>query len=303
MKKSSYILGIVSICLILIATIFKASHLPGAAILLTLGLGFLSIIFLPTAYFSLRKTTDDKLLKAVYLTAFISFFIDFIGALFKILHWPGAEKLMIIGVPLPFILFLPTYIYYHNKRKLKTDNNFFGILLFMIYLGVFSSLLALNNSKSYIYSFISTAETIEYSNTSLENIYEPSNNCKDLVERIEQLKVQLVKSTGEDTGVSIKNSEIVNYKAITKKDAKINIYTVAENEFRTFNIMFDKYAKTMINTPESERLIYEINMDRINSNANNHAPIASLPLFMTLNILNDWQNKILLMDFIQKEKL
>ena len=47
------------------------------------------------------------MLRFVYTAAFISFIIDFIGMAFKILHWPGAAILLIIGIPLPFILFLP----------------------------------------------------------------------------------------------------------------------------------------------------------------------------------------------------
>lgn len=303
MKKTSYILGIISICFILVATIFKAMHLPGAGTLLTLGLGFISLVFLPTAYFNLRKSTEDKLLRAVYLTAFISFFIDFIGALFKIMHWPGAAKLLIIGVPLPFVLFLPTYIYYHNKRKLKTDTSFFSILLFMIYLGVFSSLLAVNYGKNFIYSYISTAESINTNTKSLEGLFNPSNECTQLVEQIEQLKVKLIKHSYKDDVGVFENDKIINYKAIIRKDARMNIYFVAEKEFKAFNLGFEKYTGGFVNSMEAKRLINEINRHRKENLEGEHAAIANLPLFMSLNILSDWQNKILLMDFIDAENL
>jgi len=303
MKKSSYILGIISICIILIATIFKAMHFPGASILLTLGLGFISFAFLPTAYFNLRKTTEDKLLRFVYLSAFISFFVGFIGVLFKIMHWPGAGILVIIGVPLPFVLFLPAYIYYHNKRKLKTDTYFFAILLFMIYLGVFSTFLTLNYSKKYIYTDISITEIVNLNNRSLESLYKPSKTCYNLIEQIELLKTQLVKSTGEATHESIINKKIINYKAIIKKDVHINIYHDAAKEFHSFNMLFEKYAQTVSIVPEANRLINEINMHRVRKHQEEYAAIANLPLFSTLNVLTDWQNKILLIDFIKNENI
>lgn len=143
MSKTVNYLGMISLALVLVATILKVNHLPGAAIALILGLGSISIIFLPVAYVQLLTNTSDNLLKWVYHAAFISFFIDFVGMIFKVLHWPGASILMTIGVPLPFVLFLPLYMRYHNKRQLKTDSAFFSVVLFMIYLGVFSSLLAI----------------------------------------------------------------------------------------------------------------------------------------------------------------
>ena len=106
MKKSIYILGVISLSITLLATIFKVMHLAGAGVLLIAGLGGLTFVFLPLAFAKLLKSTDDKLLKFVFTAAYISFTVDFIGMLFKILHWPGAGLFLIVGIPLPFILFL-----------------------------------------------------------------------------------------------------------------------------------------------------------------------------------------------------
>ena len=150
MKSSIYLTGILSLVFILLGSIAKMLHLPLAGILLTLGVILMVALFLPRAYNTLRKATEDILLKAVYLTALIAFSIDLLSALFTIQQWPGAQKLMIIGIPLPFVLFLPTYIYYHNKQKLKANLNFLGVLCFMVFLGVFSSLLAINFRNNFV---------------------------------------------------------------------------------------------------------------------------------------------------------
>ena len=164
MKKSIYIFGIFCLSIVLIGTLFKTMHLPGSSILLTLGLLCTSLLFLPIALFHCTKATTDPLLKFVYYMAYISFTVDFVGMLFKIMHWPGASWFMIVGVPLPFVLFLPAYLVYHTKRKLKTDLNFLGVILVMIYLGVFSSMLAINVGYNVYKGYAQAAQELSQTN-------------------------------------------------------------------------------------------------------------------------------------------
>lgn len=304
MKKSSYIIGIISLSIILIGTTFKASHLPGASILLTVGIGCLSFIFLPIVYFQLLRSTNDGLLKWVYHAAFISFFIDFVGMLFKIMHWPGASKLLMIGIPLPFILFLPFYISYHNKRKLKTDNSFFGILLFMIYLGVFSSLLAINYSKDYIYSYITSVETIEIGNQNISNQLPKDSKALFMVDELQRIKKNLEMLDNKQYENSINNSKSINYRMLTAKDKKPGKATLRKAGIEKFNIEFERYKENVLKEDNSEitqRLFKEIDIYRVPKKEGDYPIIWQLTLINTLNILTDWQNKILLIEYLSNK--
>lgn len=294
MKNVNYIIGLLSLIVLLTGIIFKVMHFPGAGIAFILGMGLMVFVFLPIAYRNLLKSTTDSLLKWVYHAAFISFFIDFVGVVFKVLHWPGAAKLMIIGIPLPFIFFLPLYINYHNKRKLKFDVSFFSICLFMIYLGVFSSLLAVNRSHNVINATISMAYTVSSTNSS----YDASNN--GLIELLDDMKVALCKAVdGNDEDINNLSKDFEYHKVISK-DSYINQETFNESGLQTFKQAFELFAsETQNNSELNKRLIHEINRYIIPRQNGQPPLITSYPLISVLNLITDWQNKILLMEYVQ----
>lgn len=305
MKKSIYILGIVCLSITLLATLFKILHFSGAAILLIVGLGGLTFVFLPMAFARLLKSTDDKLLKFVFTTAFISFAVDFIGMLFKILHWPGAGVFLIVGIPLPFILFLPAYITYHNKRKLKTDINFSAIILFMIYVGVFSSLLAFDKSKFAYDAYANSAYEISTKNQYLlaetkkadSEIAKAANN---LVKQIEGIKQKLIKQAHEENSNIIQPDGTINYYLMSGMDMKMNPYLLNEAGITKFNEEFEKFndlLKANFVDNNTERLIDEINTYRLPKYEGDEPIIAKIPLVVCLSVLSDWQNKLLLISY------
>lgn len=161
MKKTVYISGIVIANLLLIGCIFKVNHWPGASVALTLSLVGLSIWFLPIALINHYKGQENKNKKWLYIATFISFFIVFIGALFKIMHWHGASLLLLLGLIIPFILFLPVYIYHSIKDKEQSSVNFTGVILGLTFMAVYSVLLSLNISRSVLQHGVSLIKSSE----------------------------------------------------------------------------------------------------------------------------------------------
>ena len=96
MKNKMYIVGLVSVMLIALGGIFKINHFPGANILLTFGIVALSFVFFPVAFISTYRQNESKN-GLIYLTAALMGIILFTGALFKIMHWPGASILLIVA--------------------------------------------------------------------------------------------------------------------------------------------------------------------------------------------------------------
>lgn len=188
MNKKVYVSGLVFLNVILLGAFFKIMHFPGAGISLIVGLGGFALVFYPMAWAALLKSTDDKLLKRVYHAAFISFLVVSVGALFKIMHWPGASIFLYVGLPLPFVLFLPVFVYYHHQRKLKTGNEFFGIFFFMLYMAVFSSVLALGMSRDALESFLNLERS---SRVLVQQLSVNSDNeATALVQMLEKVKYE-----------------------------------------------------------------------------------------------------------------
>ena len=161
MKKTIYLSGIIIANLLLMGCILKINHWPGGSIVLTISLIAFNFWFLPTALINHYKSQANKNNKWLYIVTFISFFIVFISALFKLMHWPGGGLLLMIGIPIPFILFLPVYIYYSVKNKEQSSVNFTAIILGLTFVAVFSVLLSINISKNVLQHGISLIKSAE----------------------------------------------------------------------------------------------------------------------------------------------
>jgi hypothetical protein len=153
MKKFVYIIGIVSANLLLYGALFKVMHWPGASILLSIAIFTFCFVFLPLSLRSNYLEQEVRRNKWLYLVTFIVFTVCLIGALFKIMHWPGAGVLLLIAIPLPFVLFLPVYLYHTRKPKSQSLMNNLGVMFGLTFMAVFSALLALNVTATVIDGF------------------------------------------------------------------------------------------------------------------------------------------------------
>ncbi|MGM0408963.1 MAG: hypothetical protein ACQERU_13365 [Bacteroidota bacterium] len=161
MKKTIYISGVIIANLLVIGCIFKVNHWPGAGVALTLSLLLLCFWFLPVALINHYKGQKIKTAKWLYIAAFISFFMVFISALFKIQHWHGAGLLLLIGVPIPFLLYLPVFIFHSVKNKEQSPVNFTAIILGLIFIAVLGVLLSINVSNDVLFHGIALTKSNE----------------------------------------------------------------------------------------------------------------------------------------------
>ena len=169
MKRIIYISGIINLNLFLVGAYLKIYHMPGAGIIISLALFLFCFWFLPTALLNYYRTHKDKKTKMLMIATYITFFVVFIGAWFKIQHWPGAHILLIIGIPLPFLLFLPVYIYYSAKQKSYSASNFLSMSFGMIFIAIFSVLLSLGLSKTVLDNIARSTANINSINKNIFN--------------------------------------------------------------------------------------------------------------------------------------
>lgn len=109
MKKFAYITGAIASISLVAGALFKLQHWPGANFLLLIGTLTLSMFFIPYFFYVNLKEQTEKKNKVIAAFGLITALFLCAGALFKLMHWPGAI-IMIGGFGLFFLIFLPLYI-------------------------------------------------------------------------------------------------------------------------------------------------------------------------------------------------
>jgi hypothetical protein len=151
MKQKIYILGVVTVFIVFIGTVFKINHWQGAGFLLTGGISALVLVFLPLALTDHYRSEGGKQTLVLHIVTWLTSFIVFTSILFKIQHWSHAGILLAIAIPFPYLVFLPVFLVTTSKNKNFSIYNTVFVLLLLVINSVFSALLALNVSRDRVY--------------------------------------------------------------------------------------------------------------------------------------------------------
>jgi hypothetical protein len=230
MKNKNYIIGLIAAMLIITGGLFKVMHWPGSGIVLVLGIFLLCAIFLPTALWS-AYIDWGKRWPLFFIVIFLTVLFDFVGGLFKIMHWPGANIMMIVGIGFPIVVFLPVYLYYQRKEEYRSQGNFLYVMFLLVYLSVMSSLLALNVSKEFIdgtmkmdqmanlekYHDIKNKRGQKGAHQELTYL---KNQTNELLAEINALKIKLILFENEENKKAINPDNTIDVFKITNKDSK-----------------------------------------------------------------------------------
>jgi hypothetical protein len=141
MKKAlNYVLALSTILLVT-GVIFKIFHLPGAAACFVAGTGISVLAGFPLLLILLYKQPISLIQKGVDLLGTLNVLLFSVGCLFKVMHWPMATILMLSGISLHCLVYVPLYFY--QQRRTNDDkwrgtlNSFLflllGIMLFMLF--------------------------------------------------------------------------------------------------------------------------------------------------------------------------
>ena len=122
MKKAMIVSGTISTALLSMGLIFKFMHWPGASLGILLGIGTLSLIFLPLMFLlKIKEKQDIKDKLTIGIGAFAGILIS-LGILFKIMHWPYANIMMTSSLTILLLVFLPFY-FFSGIRNPETKVN------------------------------------------------------------------------------------------------------------------------------------------------------------------------------------
>lgn len=150
MKQKIYTLGIATTSVIFLGALLKINHWPGGGQLLIIGIVTLILVFLPLALRNHYRTEGERKNLQLYVVTWLTCFVVFGGMLFKLMHWPGAGKALLVALPFPYVVFLPVFLIVTSKDKNFSIHKTVAILFLLAGTSISAALLALNVSKEKI---------------------------------------------------------------------------------------------------------------------------------------------------------
>lgn len=110
MKNFTYLFGMSSALISILGALFKKMHWPGGGLLLTVGIALVVLVFLPL-YFIINYREQSEKKNPVYaIVGYFTIALLLAGALFKNMHWPGANRLVEGGIGFLILGFIPLYV-------------------------------------------------------------------------------------------------------------------------------------------------------------------------------------------------
>lgn len=182
MKNTLNISGIATVLFTSLGAIFKTFHFPGAGILIVLAGFFLSCVFLPLLIVLKFRDNDSRTDKAVFGFGFLIAIILSAGLIFKLMHWPTANILM-IGSTLVFtFIYVPLYFFTRFRRPEIRFNTIVNTVLMFACGGIFFSLFDLSYSYKYSKQIGESHRFIHDSSVRLFNSNERLSKIDNLTE-------------------------------------------------------------------------------------------------------------------------
>jgi hypothetical protein len=261
MKKIMIISGTFSAFTVLIGSLFKVMHWPGAAMLFVLAIALFSFIFLPilsVIRIKEQTKTNDKI---VIIAAAIFGSAISLAILFKVMHWPFATLLWILALAILFFIFLPIYFFGGIRNPETKTNTIVSSILILIAGGLLFLITNLRGSHAFDEAIVNADQQIveNYQLLSQKNpsdtvAIHPTINEKatELCLVIEALKQALVK-TVVPQNPNIAESEVMQLYGHIIEPIQTQLFDktgIATTGMKTIQLnvkAFEELASTKIN--------------------------------------------------------
>ena len=179
MKKTMLLSGGITSFAFIIGAFLKYFHLPGAGIILVLGIVFFSFLFLPLMITLKLKESNGNKDKVILFIGLITGILASMGVLFKLMWWPGANILWKLSLFSLLLVYLPAYFFSNFRNPLIKVNTMVTTILLLAGGGMLFALTAFSNSNSTtdaVDTMLSSTETI------LHRLHDKNNSLLSIVE-------------------------------------------------------------------------------------------------------------------------
>ena len=245
MKKVTFGFGLTSTFLLLAGTIFKLMHWPGANVMFMLGAIILALIYLPLILrHKLKESPNNEAL--LHISGFVGLAFTTVGSLFKIMHWPGASVLLMVGLGTLAFIYVPIYFYKKYQVSANKPITFSASLVAMTCLILVFALTRVNNSPNFNRGITMIDDELRQStksseaNSKLYALASESNSADHLknaaneaVMYLERLKTKLI---AETEGVSQEQAATLSLSDLSKQsNFDITTYMMFYSEEEEFS--------------------------------------------------------------------
>ena len=147
MRRVMKVSSLVALVLILLGVVFKTMHWPGAGILIFSGLTFFSLIFIPLNVVLKFRDDEQKSNRLLIALGMILASTATMGALFKVMHWPFANMLMLSSLLTFMIVFIPVYFIVKYRNPESRFNSIINTTFMVACAGMLFALIDLSGFK------------------------------------------------------------------------------------------------------------------------------------------------------------
>jgi hypothetical protein len=243
---SLYLSGLIPGIITILGSLFKIQHWPGAGVMITLGLIGLAFLFLPMyASYRIREADEknEQINRKLWIWGTVAGILFILGALFKIMHWPGAGIIILASWSAVGVIFLPLLVLNQLKQNENKINNFFNILVVSTTIAIFIVALAgrgpryqkdlfelsdNNYIENSVYFKSASDELIAYSRSenadNLGQLLDIQAKADNLVEYIQTLKFSLIAYVTEEDAVVLDQKGKIDL-------AELNFYFVSGHPY------------------------------------------------------------------------
>ena len=172
MKKIMKISGIATVFFTTAGAILKTMHLPGAGVAIVLGGFTFSLLFLPLLIAVKFKDEESKIDKTVFSFGFLIAIILSAGLIFKLMHWPMANVMLLSSTVIFTFVYVPVYFFTRVKRAELRFNTIVNSVMMMACGGIFFSLFDLSFSHEFEKQMV---ENHTYLHENSDRLFESNN--------------------------------------------------------------------------------------------------------------------------------
>ncbi|MFL5753907.1 MAG: hypothetical protein ACJ76F_10910 [Bacteroidia bacterium] len=221
-SKLLAVFGGITFFFIGLTTVGKFMHWPGSALFMLVEFIFPAIFVLPGLMFIKLKGAENSKQRAFIFSGHLSLSLLMLGLVFKIMHWPGASALTLLGVALLLLIYIPFALMLYNndegRKKLKRILLIIPLITLLAFYvfgvgassGILNSFINIDNSIKESESSPSAKRLLYYSLMKQMNdssvFYAKAMKVKsisdDLYNHIENLKAYLISQTDRKPFVS-----------------------------------------------------------------------------------------------------
>ncbi len=198
-----------------IGILFKVMHWPGTAMLLQVGWIILLGIFIPLLLFSKLKENIPGNEKRIYTLGAVSLIIFELATLFKMMHWPGAGPLLVVGSFALIGAFIPLYTNMKIKTNAMNAGQFVFVITLSMYAIVLTTLLTMNVSGPVLERFsrdeADNSNIVKYFEKKKERLLSELSNDSTQVSRLENFKSVSESASAAKNLIHAMRIELVEY--------------------------------------------------------------------------------------------